>query len=123
MASNAIGGTAFLRVDGMQYAMRGNWKVSPNTTVRKGVAGMDGPHGFTEAFQVPWAEGDITDFGNVSIQALQNIVSSTVTLELVNGKTYVIVSAWYASDGSLDIVQGQSTVRFEGMSASEILAR
>jgi hypothetical protein len=122
MASNAIGGTAYIKVDGTQYKMKGNWKVAPNAVMRKGVAGMDGTHGYIEAYQVQYAEGDISDYGGLSIQALQNITSSTVTISLVNGKTYVVVSGWYASTGELDVVQGQTTVRFEGMDVTEMLA-
>jgi hypothetical protein len=122
MASNAIGGTAYLKIDGTQYKMRGNWKVAPNAVMRKGVAGMDGTHGYSESYQVQYAEGDISDAGGLSIQALQNLTNNTVTLALVNGKTYVVVNAWYASPGELDVVQGQTTVRFEGMDVEEMLA-
>ncbi|WP_298214626.1 phage tail tube protein [Acidocella sp.] len=122
MASQALGGTAFLKVDGTQYLLRGNWKVQPNNKQRTGVAGGDGVHGYTEKYLVPSIEGDISDMGGLSVQALQNIINSTVTLELVTGKTYVLQSAWYAGDGTLDGVQGQTAVKFEGMSCIENLA-
>jgi hypothetical protein len=122
MASKALGGTAFMKVDGTQYMLRGNWKVQPNAVVRTGVAGGDGTHGYTEKYQVQWIEGDISDYGGLSVQALQNITDSTITLELNNGKTYVLVSGWYAGTGELDAVQGQTTARFEGMDCEELLA-
>lgn len=122
MASQAIGGTAALKVDGTQYKLRGNFKVYPNDTERTGVAGADGIHGYTEKYVVPAIEGDISDDGGLSVQALLNITSSTVTLELINGKTYVLVNGWYAGQANLDGVQGQLPVRFEGTSCRELVA-
>jgi hypothetical protein len=122
MASNALGGTAFLKVDGNQYLLRGNFKVMPNTVENTGVAGADGPHGFTQKFNVPSIEADITDTGGLSVQALQNITNSSITLELVNGKTYLLASAWYAGQATLDAVTATLPVKFEGMSCNEILA-
>ncbi|MDD2794362.1 phage tail tube protein [Acidocella sp.] len=122
MASNALGGTAFLKVDGQQFLLRGSFKVYPNTIERTGVAGADGPHGYTEKYNVPSIEGDISDSGGLSIQALTGITNSTVTLELVNGKTYVLSNAWYSGQANLDGVTGSLPVKFEGMRCAEILA-
>ena len=122
MASSALGGTAFLKVDGTQYLLRGNFKVYPNLKERTGVAGADGVHGYTEKFNVPSIEGDITDTGGLSIQGLQNITNSTITLELVNGKNYILNGAWYSGQANLDAVAGTLPVKFEGLDCSEVLA-
>lgn len=122
MASNALGGTAFLKVDGTQYLLRGNFKVYPNNKERTGVAGADGVHGYTEKYDVPSIEGDISDTGGLSIQGLLNITNSTVTLELVNGKTYMLSNAWYAGQANLNGVDGSLPVKFEGLRCAEVLA-
>jgi hypothetical protein len=122
MASTAIGGTATLKVDGVQFRLRGNFKVMPNALERTGVAGADGVHGYTEKYLVPGIDGDISDNGGLSIQALLSITSSTITLDLVNGKSYILHSAWYAGPATLDGVQGQIPVKFEGTQCTEITA-
>jgi hypothetical protein len=122
MASQAIGGTAFLKVDGAQVQLRGNFKVMPNLTENTGVAGADGIHGYTQKYVMPAIEADISDSGGLSVTALQNITSSTITLELVNGKQYVLANAWYSGQATLDAVVGQVPVRFEGTSCMELTA-
>lgn len=123
MAVAAIAGIAFLKVDGVQYDLRGNFKVMPATVERTGVAGGDGAvHGFTQKGLVPSIEGDLTDTGGLSISAITGLTNSTVTLELINGKVYVLNQAWYSGPTNLNAVEGSLPVKFEGFNCTEILA-
>ena len=119
MANNLIGGTVFIKVDGTQYAARGGWKVQPNSNKKTGVAGQDAVHGFTQVPVVPYVEGEVTDLGGLSLQALQNVTNSTVTAELANGKVYTLRNAWYAGEPVIDTTDGKVPVRFEGISCNE----
>ena len=121
MANNRIAGVAYVFVDGRQYPLRGNLTVSIDTVERTGVAGMDGVHGFTEKPRVPFIEGDFSDIGQLSLVTLQNMVDVTVTVELANGKIYVLRNAWTSTAREFKGAEGQATVRFEGMAAQEIL--
>jgi hypothetical protein len=120
MANNRIAGLAYLKVDGAQYALRGNLSVSPVRTVRTGVAGQDGVHGYTEAPTVPYIEGDVSDLGGLSLERLHAVADATVTAELANGKVYLLRQAWFAGEMVLNTVEGSMPVRFEGMSCEEI---
>lgn len=123
MASkNRIAGVAYIFVDGRQYPLRGNLTVSIDTVERTGVAGMDGVHGFTEKPRVPFIEGDFSDIGQLSLNTLQNMDDVTVTCELANGKVYVLRNAWTSTAREFKAVDGQATVRFEGMAGEEILS-
>jgi len=121
MACRRIAGVAYVFVDGRQYPLRGGLTISIDTLERTGVAGQDGVHGFTETPRVPWIEGDISDLGELSLVALQAMCDVTVTAELANGKVYVLRNAWTATAREFDAAEGQATVRFEGMSAEEML--
>jgi hypothetical protein len=121
MASRRIAGVAYIFVDGQQYPLRGDLKVSVDTLEREGVAGQDGVHGFTEKPRVPWIEGAISDLGGLSLVALQQMEDVTVTAELANGKVYVLRNAWTSAAREFDAAEGQATVRFEGMSAEEMM--
>lgn len=119
--ADKIGGVAYLKVDGTQYALRGNLVVSPDPFEREGVAGQDGVHGFKETPVVPYIEGDITDMGGLSLEKLRAIVDNTITVELANGKTYVARNAWIAGKRELNTAEGTTKARFESKQISEML--
>jgi len=116
-----IGGVAYLKVDGTQYALKGNLTVSLDAFERTGVAGMDGVHGYTEQPRVPSIEADLTDIGGLSMQQLRAVCNATVTVELRNGKTYILRNAWTSTAAELNGVEGSATVKWEGMQGEELL--
>lgn len=120
--ANKVGGVAFLKVDGAQYLLRGELIVSIDPFVRTGVAGQDSVHGYTEAPRVPFISATLTDTGGLSLQQLQRITCSTVTVELNNGKVYILRDAWTAEARELNTTEGSMAVRFEGMAGEELLA-
>jgi len=119
MASR-IAGIAYLKVDGDLYPLRGNFTVSPSPTERAGIAGQDYVHGFSELPRVPYIEGDVSLVPELSMEDVSNIINSTVTAELANGKTYVLREAWCRSAFELNTREGQTRIRFEGIACDEI---
>ena len=115
-----IAGIAFLKVDGDLYPLRGNFTVSPSPIERAGIAGQDYVHGYSELPRVPYIEGDVSLVRELSIEDLGDIVNATVTAELANDKTYVLREAWCRSALELNTREGQTRVRFEGVSCDEI---
>jgi hypothetical protein len=115
-----IAGTAFLKVDGGIYPLRGNFTVSPSSLERAGIAGQDFVHGFSEMPRVPFIEGDVSLVPTLSMNDVEAVINSTVTAELANGKTYVLREAWCRSALELNTREGQTRVRFEGISCDEI---
>jgi Phage tail tube protein len=120
-SAKAIAGTLFLAIDGVQFALQGNWKVQPNIIQRKPMEGQSGPLGFTQKFVSPYIKGDVSDFGEFSIQQLQNITNSTITALLVNGKTYVLNNGYWGDDTEVDTETGKAAVSLYGLSCTEIL--
>ena len=117
---NRIGGVLNLTVDGTQYALRGNWSVSPSSVKREGVAGQDGVHGYVETPIVPGAKGDLTTTSGLSVTALQNITNSTVQLTLANGKTYVLSQAWTNAAFEIATAEGKVGVDFGCFTCDEV---
>jgi len=117
-----IGGVAYLKVDGEQVALRGALTISFFPFERTGVAGMDGVHGYTQAPRAPTMTADLTDIGGLSLTKLQSICNSTITAELLNGKTYVLANAWVSGTPELDATDGTVSVTFEGMTGREMMA-
>lgn len=113
-------GVAFVKVDGRQLPLRGNFTVSPSSLERAGIAGQDGVHGFSELPRVPYIEGDISLTPEVSVEELQDITDATVTAELANGKSYVLAQAWTKAAFELNAHDGMARVRFEGVTCNEL---
>lgn len=114
-----IAGVAYVKYDGVQLPLRGNFTVSPSPFERAGIAGQDAVHGYSETPRVPYIEGDISLTADVSVEALDGITDATVTAQLANGKNYVLRSAWTKSAHELNTHDGQARVRFEGLSCDE----
>jgi hypothetical protein len=123
LCPSRIAGVAFIRVDGQQYALKGNLTISIDPFIREGIAGMDGVHGYKETPQVPHITFDISDMAGLSLQQLRSFCNSTVTAELGNGKTYLLRGAWTAAIMELNAVDGQVTVNFQGLAGEEILGQ
>lgn len=122
MAAVAIAGTLMMRVDGQQYRMGGKFAIYPGPIERTGVAGLDGPVGFTQKFVIPRFDADIYDSGGLSLMQIQAITDSNITVQLVNGKNYVLTDAWYSGEEELNAVDGKISAKFEGITMTEILA-
>ena len=120
MPNNAIAGTAFIKVDSKQYSLGGSFSISPATRTREGVAGLSGTVGWTESPRVPFAEGDGLTPEGFSAKELEGIRNATVTIELVNGRTYVLTEAWQAGEITIDAAAGTVSLRFEGMDCVEM---
>lgn len=115
-----IAGVAYVKVDGAQYALRGNLTVSPSPTERSGIAGQDGVHGYAENPRVPYIEGDFSLMPELSVESVDAIEDATVQAELANGKTYVGRNCWCKSALELNTHEGMMRVRFESYDIKEI---
>src|SRR5262245_5075530 len=115
-----IAGIAFLKVDGDLYPLRGNFTVSPSPYERAGLAGQDYVHGYSELPRVPYIAGDVSLVPELSMEDVANITNATVTAELANETVYVLREAWCRAAFELNTRDGQTRVRFEGITCDEI---
>lgn len=115
MPQKGLGGTAYIKVDGRQYQLRGNLTVSIDAFEREGVAGMDGTHGYLERPRVQQISCDLTDSDGLSLADLRAIKDATVTAELNNGKTALLSNAWTSSAHEVNASDAQVSVVFQGL--------
>ncbi|CAM5771995.1 hypothetical protein LMIY3S_03695 [Labrys miyagiensis] len=113
-------GIAYVKVDAKQFPLRGNMTVMPSATVRSGIAGQDYVHGYSEMPVVPYVEGDFSLTTDWAIGDIKGITDATVTVELANGRVYVLRNAWQAGDLPLESADGKVRLRFEGLSCLEM---
>jgi hypothetical protein len=116
-----VAGVVYLRVDGRQLRARAEIKVSMANFEREAVIGQDGVHGYIERPAVAFIEGKITDSPDLAIEQLQAMCNVTVTVELLNGKVYLLRNAWCTKANPLDTTDGSIEFRFEGRAAEELL--
>jgi hypothetical protein len=119
--ANRVGGVAFLKVDGFQYALRGDLTIEIQLYERTEVVGQDGMHGYTEAPHADFISATITDLGGLSVRQLENVTCSTVTAELHNGKVYILRDAFTTDVRPLNTSEGSIAVKFVGV-GEEMLA-
>lgn len=119
-AGHRIAGTAYLKVDGVQYALKGGLTISPDPVEREGIAGMDGVHGYSEKPRVPSIKCELSDSGGLSLEQLRAITDATVTAEVATGKVYVLTNAWTKAAHELDAADGKISVEFMGFSCREM---
>lgn len=120
MPQGPIAGTAYLKVDGEMYPLKGNLTVSISPVERNGIAGQDYVHGYQELPRVPFIEGDVSTLPEVSTEFLESVIDATITAELVNGRVYVLRNAWTKGPIEINTPDGQFRIRFEGVSGDEI---
>ncbi len=122
MAMKRVAGTCYLKQNGVQYALKGSLTINFTATMREGIAGLDGIHGYKESPRVPSIEAQLTKGPELALKDLAGVTSATITAECADGTTYVLTEAWQAGELALDGAEGQVNVKFEGMSCREIAA-
>jgi hypothetical protein len=116
------GGIIQVKVDGVLYDAKGDFEYNLGRPVREAIIGVDTVHGFKETPQVAFIEGEVTDRGDLDLNALVTLTGATVTLTLASGKVIALSEAWYAGEGTGNTGEGNIGVRFEARVGEEIRA-
>ena len=118
-----IGGIFNLKIDGTLRTAKGDFTYNFGSNKHEGILGSDGSvQGFKVMPLVPFIEGEITDQQDLDVKELQSLRDGEITLELVNGKVFVLSGAHWASDGNVNTGEGNIAVRFEGTDGDEFVA-
>ncbi len=113
------GGIIFLKIDGVQQDVKGQFEYSIQSSQKEAVVGHDGVHGYKELPVAPMISGVITDRKDLSLKQLAAISDSTITLQLGNDKVVVIRNAWFSGELKGQTEEGEIPVKFEGLSGEE----
>ena len=118
---NRRAGTLYFKVNGVQYDARGSFSYSLGLPKRVAQHGSDmRVVGYKNEPQTPYVEGEIYDSRDLDLAAFHALDNETVTLDLANGKGFLLRNAWNASEGMVQTGEGNSPIRFEGLSGQEI---
>lgn len=113
-----IGGIFYLKIDGKLYVTTdGEFTYNLGKPKRQAEKnGALGVAGFSSEPQIPYVDGEIFDTKGLDVDKVLDAEDATVTLELYNGKTFVLSGAAYCGEGEFT-TKGRLKVRFEGMEA------
>lgn len=109
-----VAGTCFFKIDGQQYNLRGNMKVSIGNVKRESVMGLDQYHGIKEIPEASSIECELTHQPEIDLNVLEQLQNVTVTVELINGAVATLRNANQMNHIDLTAEDGKMTVKFEG---------
>ena len=115
MAETEIGGTAYFKVGGVAYNTRVGTRIKLGGPVRTPVMGADGQlHGWTTRYMPGEVTIVVSTGGQFSMATLLALTNTTCTLELGNGKTYVVSSGFLTEDRKRTPTRAASRSRSAG---------
>lgn len=121
MAAETIGGVVYMRRGDRQLSCKGNITIRLGGRNRTAVTTADERvAGFTSQWVAPGFDMDIVDFGDLSLKDIQAIENEPLTIELGNGKAYILADAFYVGEASLNAIDGMFAAKFDGVDIQEI---
>lgn len=120
--SDRVAGPFAIKADGKIYNGKGDFTYSGQRSVASGVPNTEHKIvGYREEPKTPFIEGQITDKGDLDVAALQNARNiEAVSLELANGKTFVLSQAHFAGESDITTAEAEIPVRWEGEEGNEV---
>jgi hypothetical protein len=112
-------GTLFFLINGTQYALAGDFTINPGGPKRESMMGPDGTRATKETFEPATCEGDLRDNDGLDVQFLKSLQGVTITAQLANGKSWVLVNADQTGDCAVGTAEGTIAVKFEADRAFE----
>ncbi|PCJ13801.1 MAG: phage tail protein [Gammaproteobacteria bacterium] len=118
--SQRIAGIFYVKIDGILQSAKGNFTYNLGAPKRSAVVGTHKVHGFKEEVQVAFLEGEFTDSSELDLEKLVTLEGVDPSVELANGKVFVLRNAWYAGEGTVNTDEANVDVRFEADKGEEI---
>jgi len=113
MADNLRGGKISVKQNGIIRDAKGEFTCNVGYDKNDTIIGVDDVHGYSSKPQAGFCDGTITDSGDLDLDLLMNNNNETITVELANGKTFLLPSAWWAGEGDFTTSEGEIKVRWE----------
>jgi hypothetical protein len=118
--SQVRAGVASLLVNGERKRVKGNASYNLGFIRREAIVGQDGVHGLKEMPQAPFIEVELSIAPDENISEILDVQEATVLLALRNGNVVELRQAWCDSEGTISLDEATLSVRFVGLSATEV---
>lgn len=115
-------GRIILRVNGELIDAKGSWEYNLGGVAREFIVGADRVHGTMETIQLATLSGTITDRSDLDVQAMRDIVDTTIELVLGSGKSVIFRNAAATGEWTQTTEEAEIDASFAALSAEEIFA-
>jgi len=109
-----IGGTCYVKIDGLQVSLTGGIEVPMNTKIREDVMGLAGDVDYKETHRAPYVKGTFKVPKAFPVSKLMDSDQMTITAELANGMVYVLSEAYQAGEANHNAEEGTVDLEFHG---------
>ena len=116
--SNAIAGTVTLTGPNGKISVKGSVTASFWDSEKESLSGVDGVHGYKKTFVAPFIEVTASTTSELNINEIVLADNETIQIDMANGKTGLLNSAWLTTRPELSPEEGEVTLRWEGKSGS-----
>lgn len=117
-----VAGYLKLKINGVLKQGKGEFEYNLGQPKRTPVLNADGSvAGYKEEPQAPWIKGKITDSSDFDVVELLNLIDATATLDLANGKTFILQEAFYSGEGTINTAEAEIEYEMTGTRAEELL--
>lgn len=113
-SNSLVGGMLYLEVGGGRLAAKGDFTYNAGNPKRTTIIGSDGTHGASTEAQPASIEGAITVKRDTDVDGITCFADGTATVQLQNGKVFVLSEAYYVGEGNITTKENEMGVRFEG---------
>jgi hypothetical protein len=113
-------GVISITIDGSTEDCKALATIRPNDFMREAITGADGYHGTALKAAVPGADITITDRKGLDVAKLQNLIDTTVVIELANGKIWQLTNATVLDQVELTPEEGEISLVFAATSCEEV---
>lgn len=120
MTGNAVGGTAYLSVDGTTLALVGEFEYDSGLVEREPATGMDTVHGTIQKPKHSMIKGTVRNMPGISVGALNAMENVTVVCELNNGKVVTGRNMWTNGKETAEAAEGKIAVEWNGLQGAVV---
>ena len=113
-------GVVSITIDGSTEDCKALATIRPTSFMREAILGVDKYHGTSLKAAVPGADITITDRQGLDVKLLQNLVDTTVLIELANGKVWQLTNATALDQIELAPEDGEISLVFGAESCEEV---
>ena len=115
----ALAGTAFMFIDGVEYAVVSGAGYQTSDVTRETLTGLSGIHGFSRKTVAPYIKAMIRDSRGTRVEDFTRMESVSVSMELTSGKRVTGNGMWCVNVVEVNSDEATFEVRFEGFDVRE----
>ncbi len=112
--SKRMAGIAYIKVDGVQFEVKGNIEAPVTQFKREPVMGLAGQIGFKETAREQYVKFDAGFTSDFPINQINTVTNATITVEYANGMVYTLTNAYETGDTGANGEEGSVGLYFSG---------